>query len=78
MAKETEYRKLYCIREVETWGGLCAGIAYWLGISTWVVRLLMFMFIFSTFPTGLFLYILFAVLIPDAPETPEDYREICE
>ncbi|MEC2072699.1 PspC domain-containing protein [Alkalihalophilus marmarensis] len=44
--------------------GVCGGIAEYLGISSFVVRVL---FIFL--PVNLLIYIILSVILPDAPES---------
>lgn len=55
-------------------GGVCAGIAYWLGAPTWLVRLI---FILAALTGGgLLVYVLWWILMPAWDETPSDYEQI--
>ena len=68
-------RKLRCVTEEEWIGGVCAGLAYWLGIPTWIVRLL-WVFEFFIFGVGFFAYILLWIFMPNWEETPGDYEDV--
>lgn len=58
--------------------GVCAGIAYSLGIQTWMVRLL-FVVLYLYFTTAIIIpYFIIALLLPEWNDTPEDYTDICE
>lgn len=71
---ERKFRRI--IDEDIKWiGGVCAGIAYCLGISTWQVRLLVVLLtLVCGFP--LILYIFFWMFVPAWKEVPEDFEEI--
>ena len=63
--------------EISWFGGVCAGVAYWLGVSTWIVRLVLFLTIwFCGF--GLGLYIILWFFIPEWKETPKDYYTVTD
>ena len=51
--------------------GVCAGVAYRLGLATWIVRLAFLLLLFGA-GVGLVAYLLIGWLAPDAA-TPEDY-----
>ena len=53
-------------------GGVCAGIAYWLGCPAWMVRLIWVIAIF-TFGAGTGIYILLWILVEKTEKTPIDY-----
>lgn len=55
-------------------GGVCAGIAYYLGFPVWIVRLVWALLIFG-YGTGLLLYILLWIFVPEAKKTPSDYNK---
>ncbi len=55
-------------------GGVCAGLAYRLGVATWLVRLLFFLSIWF-FAVGLWAYLALWLFVPAAEKTPEDYAE---
>ncbi|HEY4486148.1 MAG TPA: PspC domain-containing protein [Candidatus Paceibacterota bacterium] len=57
-------------------GGVCAGIAYWLGIRTWIVRLAVFLFVLFGSGIGIFIYLTLWIFLPKWEKTPEDYEEI--
>jgi phage shock protein C len=55
-------------------GGVCAGLAYWLGWPTWIVRALTVLLILFV-GSGLLVYIIFWIFMPAASELPSDYDE---
>lgn len=62
----------------EEWiGGVCAGLAYWLGIPTWLVRLCWVGVSFFS-GVGIIIYILLWIFTPEWDATPDDYEEITE
>lgn len=66
--------KFKLIKDRALIGGVCSGIAYFLGTNTWIVRLLFI--IFSSFL--LWPYILVWILAPRFEKDPIDYSERCE
>jgi phage shock protein PspC (stress-responsive transcriptional regulator) len=57
----------------EGWiGGVCAGIGYWLGVPTWLVRLVWVVLIFA-YGFGVGIYLLLWIFMPRWPDTPPDY-----
>ncbi len=52
-------------------GGVCSGIAYRLGIPTWIVRLIWFAVV-ASFGVGVPLYLLLWAFAPNGA-TPKDY-----
>lgn len=67
-------RKLRKIPERKWIGGVAAGVGYWLGVPTWVVRLLWACSI-TFFGAGALLYVLFWIFMPKWEQTPLDYEE---
>ncbi|NCN52999.1 PspC domain-containing protein [Candidatus Wolfebacteria bacterium] len=59
------------------YGGVCSGIAYWLEIPTWVVKLV-WIILLVIFPPIIFLYVALAYILPKYDEIPEDYKKVCE
>ena len=70
--------KLKRVKDGNNWlGGVCAGIAYWLGAPTWFIRLAWAcVIIFTGF--GIIPYILFWIFMPKWDGTPDDYKEVTE
>ncbi|NTW14647.1 MAG: PspC domain-containing protein [Candidatus Moranbacteria bacterium] len=59
----------------EEWiGGVCGGLAYWLGVPAWLVRFLWAVAVLM-YGTGLVLYVLLWIFIPKWDEVPRDYKE---
>ena len=58
-------------------GGVCAGVAYALGIPTWIVRIIWFLFIVAGSGFGLVIYVLLWIFLPEWEKVPDDYKEIC-
>jgi phage shock protein PspC (stress-responsive transcriptional regulator) len=69
-------RKLRKIKEKKMIGGVAAGVAYWLGFPTWLVRVV-WVFAVLCFGAGLLLYILLWIFMPSWEQTPEDYDQLC-
>jgi phage shock protein C len=60
----------------ENWlGGVCAGLAYWMKIPTWIVRMLWFCLIWI-YGIGAGAYILLWIFVPEWDRTPEDYHKL--
>jgi phage shock protein C len=55
-------------------GGVCAGIGYWLGVPTWLVRLLWTVTVLA-YGLGAVLYILLWIFMPAWDQVPADYEE---
>ena len=47
--------------------GVCAGIGDYFGIDATIIRLLMVLFTFCSFGTGVVAYFVMAIVVPDAP-----------
>ena len=58
-------------------GGVCSGLAYYLDIQTWIVRVIMVCLMFGA-GIGLLPYLLVALFAPKYEIDPEDYESICE
>ena len=54
--------------------GVCAGLAYWIGMPTWLVRLIFFIFIGKL----LLLYLILWIFMPEWEKTPDDYEKITD
>lgn len=67
------FRLINCERWV---GGVCAGVGYYFGISTWIVRLAWFLILMGT-DVGIVPYLLLWIFVPDPGGTPDDYEERC-
>lgn len=65
-------RKLRCVTRDAWLGGVCAGVAYFFGIPTWIVRMVWFLVAFF-YGTGIFVYLLLWIFLPVWKETPPDY-----
>lgn len=64
------------IGEDKEWvAGVCAGLAYWLGIPSWTIRLSWFITIFW-YGFGFVLYILLGMFLPKWEELPQDYDRL--
>lgn len=68
-------RKLRKVAERKWIGGVCAGVAYWLGFPAWLVRLA-WVFALFYYGAGFFLYILLWIFMPKWDVTPEDYDQL--
>ncbi len=70
--------KLKRIKKDKMICGVLAGIAYALGVQTWIVRVV---FIIACFLTAMFplllAYIVLSFVLNECEEDPSDYDEIC-
>ncbi len=58
-------------------GGVCSGLAYYLGIQTWIVRLVTFILVFG-YGFSIWCYLLVWMFAPKWENDPSDYKETCE
>ncbi|MBI4992307.1 MAG: PspC domain-containing protein [Candidatus Harrisonbacteria bacterium] len=56
--------------------GVCAGVAYWMGFPTWIVRLVWFITYMVTGSEMAVLYIILWIFLPKWEKTPEDYLSV--
>ena len=68
-------KKLYRSTRDKKFCGVCGGVAEYLGVDSTLVRLA-FILLSSVFGSGLMMYILTAIIMPEKPE--ELYRSVCE
>jgi phage shock protein PspC (stress-responsive transcriptional regulator) len=69
-----EERKLRKMAASEAWvGGVCAGVAYWLGVPVWIVRLIWAVLILG-YGVGLFVYVLLWIFLPAWDCVPDDFK----
>ena len=60
----------------EGWiAGICAGLAYFLGLRTWMVRLLIAGLALA-YGTGVVAYIVLWIFMPEWDRTPSDYGKV--
>lgn len=62
-----------------TFGGVCAGIAYYLKTNAFFIRVpwLIAIILPYTFDYAVIVYILLWLVFPEAEKAPEDYDKIC-
>ncbi len=68
-------RKLRKVTERKMIGGVAAGVAYWLGFPSWLVRLA-WVLAFFCYGAGLLFYILLWIFMPKWEITPDDYDSV--
>ena len=69
-------RKLRKI-QLDKWiGGVCAGVAYWIGAPTWFVRFVWFLIFWISIPLPFLLYILLWIFMPRWKTDPLDYEKV--
>ena len=66
--------KLRRIKGKHWLGGVCAGVGYWLGMPTWLVRIV-WAFLLLAYGLGGFLYVLLWIFMPVWTKIPEDYEQ---
>ncbi|MDO8523442.1 MAG: PspC domain-containing protein [bacterium] len=72
---DRKFRRITDGGHTNWFGGVCAGLAYYLGMPTWIVRLVWAILIFGA-GTGLFLYILLCIFVPKWDGVPKNFAEI--
>ncbi len=55
--------------------GICAGLAYFLGLRTWMVRLIV-VGLALAYGTGVVAYIVLWIFMPEWSSTPSDYGKV--
>lgn len=73
VALNRELKEFRCITQREWVGGVCSGVAYRLGIPTWIVRLVWFSSV-ALLGVGALAYIMLWVFVPEADNLPKDYN----
>lgn len=68
-------RKLRRLREEAVFAGICSGIAYWLGIPTWLVRVVWGV-AFFIYGIGFGIYVILWIFMPTWDKVPTDYKKI--
>lgn len=68
-------RRLRKVEERKWIGGVCAGVAYWLGVPAWLVRLVLTLSVVG-FGFGVLLYLLLWIFMPTWDATPEDFDAV--
>lgn len=66
-------RKLYRSRKQRMLAGVCGGIAEYFGIDVTIVRLIWAVLTLPTFGSGLLIYLIGAIVIPEKPFSEQDY-----
>jgi phage shock protein PspC (stress-responsive transcriptional regulator) len=77
MTSRDHANRKFRLIESEGWlGGVCAGLGYYFGISTWIIRLAAFLIVTGT-GIGVLPYLALWIFVPDTGGTPDDYEERC-
>ena len=74
MAANDRPLRLMRIKPKSVLGGVCAGLAYWLGWPTWVMRAVAVGLVVIG-GTGFLGYIILWIFMPATDEVPPDYDE---
>lgn len=70
-----DIRKLRCINQDNWLGGVCAGVAYWLDVPAWLVRVV-WMILILCYGVGALIYVLLWIFLPNWEEDPRDYKKV--
>lgn len=70
-------RKFKRVRQHAWLAGVCGGLAYWLDMPTWLVRLGVFCLVVFA-GIGIIPYFLLAIFAPSWGQDPLDYEQVCE
>ncbi len=68
--EEPSVKRLFRDRDASKIGGVCSGLGHYFGVEALIIRLV-FLFLFLVFGTGVLLYIVLLILIPEAKTTSE-------
>jgi len=71
--KMKRIQELRCINDDQWFGGVCAGVAYWLEVPTWTVRVAWAMLVLC-YGVGVAFYLLLWIFLPNWEEDPADYE----
>jgi phage shock protein PspC (stress-responsive transcriptional regulator) len=74
--REKFIRPFKRVDENNWFGGVCGGLAYFLGIPTWLVRFIFFFSLFFGGITIIWLYVALYVFVPKWDFDPDDYEDI--
>lgn len=78
----SKIKKFHRANEHALFGGVCAGIAYTLGIPVWIIRIIIFLSIFTSFfpyhPGSFILptYFLVWVFVPGYESDPKNFDKV--
>ena len=76
LPKKVFKRKVRRVEGGQEWiAGVCAGVAYSIGMPVWIVRLLVFLTIFAL-GAGLLVYAALAIFMPAWKQVPSDFDEV--
>ena len=62
--------------KIASWLGVCVWLAYHLGFSTIIIRILFLVFTFAVSGSGLIIYLILWLCMDEWDEIPEDYHEV--
>ncbi|MBI4142818.1 PspC domain-containing protein [Candidatus Uhrbacteria bacterium] len=68
-------RKLRCSDDHHWIGGVCAGVAYWVGIPVWLVRL-GWTLVSLYYGAGVVPYLLLWIFLPSWEHDPADFETV--
>jgi phage shock protein C len=72
----TTQKKLYKSRSDKMIEGVCGGLGEYFNVDPTLIRLGFALSVVGGFGAGVLIYIVLAIVVPEAPETPEAYHEI--
>lgn len=58
--------------------GVCGGFAYFIGVPTWIIRVLVVVLVLSSVGGVGLGYFLLGIFVPKWEQDPEDYEDVCE
>lgn len=70
-------KKFRRMNQHATLGGVCSGVAYHLGLQSWIVKAITVVLVLGA-GIGVIPYILVALLAPQYEQDPDDYEAVCE
>jgi phage shock protein C len=74
MAKQTEIRRLYRSRQDRVFAGVAGGIAEYFKVDSTLIRVMLFLALLTAGPFAPLVYIILALIIPEAPleDSPQE------
>lgn len=68
---DKKYRKLYRDADEAAVGGVCAGLANYLGTETWIIRVIFVAMVLFGIGSGILIYIILWIAVPEAKTTAQ-------
>lgn len=71
---DKKYRKLYRDADEASLGGVCAGLANYLGTETWIIRVIFVAMVLLGIGSGFLIYLILWIAVPEAKTTAQKLK----